>query len=108
MIISKKYKRLLDLNLENFEPWRILSKSQSDKYGKDLRKRYSKRNLIPFARRIDCDDVACWDLSKTESIEKIYIIHDFASEGWEQQEEFENFDDWFKEALNDMFSFEDE
>jgi len=101
--MKKKYDRLLELNLNNFEPWRILSKAQSDEYSKDLKERYSKRDLIPFAIRIDCDDVACWDLSKNKT--KIYIIHDFASDGWEEQEEFENFDKWFIQVLKDMFSF---
>ncbi|SRR5690606_11950493 len=101
----KKYYRLLDLELHNFEPWRILTIDEGVKYKDDLKERYPNRDLLPFAVRTDCDDVACWNLS--ENNQKVIIIHDFASEGWEQQREFRDFDEWFTSALNEMFSFDD-
>lgn len=107
MVITypKKYNRLLDLGLNNFEPWRILSIDDGIKYKDDLKKRYPSRDLLPFAMRTDCDDVACWNLKEDKN--KVIIIHDFASEGWEQQGGFKDFDEWFANALDDMFSFDD-
>jgi hypothetical protein len=100
-----KYQKILERGLINFRPWKFLSLEKSSDYSLDLSLRYPKRKLIPFAIRTDCDDVACWDLSKNN--DKIYIIHDFASEGWEEQQVFENFDECFLLIINDMFSFED-
>lgn len=34
------------------------------------------------------DDIACWERNKNE---KIIIIHDYASEGYENVREFDNF-----------------
>ncbi|NCP52579.1 MAG: hypothetical protein GW827_13095 [Flavobacteriales bacterium] len=102
---NDKYIKLLKLELINFRPWKILPIEEGLDYAKDLKKRYPKRDLLPFSMRTDCDDVACWDSSKEEG--KVFIIHDFASEGWEQQGEFKDFDEWFANALDDMFSFDD-
>ena len=106
MHYSKQYKRLLDLGLINFNPWKILSIQKGIDYSKDLKKRYPKRSLIPFAIRTDCDDIACWDIAKANDCEKIYVIHDFASEGWEEQCEYKKFQDWFNSVIEDMFTFE--
>lgn len=80
---NKKHLRLLTLGLINFRPWKIISVENGEKYSLDLKKRYPSRDLLPFAMRTDCDDVACWDLSREEGT--VYIIHDFASIGWEQK-----------------------
>lgn len=106
MHYPKQYTTLLDLELINLRPWKILSIQKGIDYSEDLKKRYPNRNLIPFAIRTDCDDVACWDLAKESDREKIYIIHDFASDGWEQQGEYKNFQEWFNSAIEDMFTFE--
>lgn len=102
---KSKYLKLLELGLINFRPWRILTLEESQEYSLDLKSRYPSRQLIPFALRTDCDDVACWDLSKNE--ESVFIIHDFASEGWEEQSEFKTFDECLAVILQDMFSFDD-
>ena len=102
---NEHYIKLLKLELINFRPWKILSIDEGIDYAEDLKKRYPQRDLLPFAMRTDCDDVACWDSS--ENGDKVFIIHDFASIGWEQQGEFKNFDEWFENAIKDMFSFDD-
>ena len=50
--------------------------------------RYPKRILIPFARRGDNDDVACFELNKGDEVQ---IIHDFASGGYEQRNTYKSF-----------------
>ncbi len=68
-------------------------------YTRDLKDRFPARNLIPFAKRKDCDDVACFELEK---LGKIDIIHDFCDSGWEQRGEYDSFWDWFMEAIEEM------
>lgn len=43
---------------------------------------HPNRCLIPFAKRDDNDDIACFELGKGESV---IIIHDFASHGFEDR-----------------------
>ena len=47
-----------------------------------------KQKVIPFAKRGDCDDTACFEIGKSN---KVQLIHDFATEGWEQRKEFNDF-----------------
>ena len=69
----------------------------------DLEKRYPERNLIPFARRGDCDDVACFEVGKGE---QVYVIHDFASSGYEQRKIYENVWKWLEDVVDTMIEFE--
>lgn len=69
---------------------------------KGVTERYPNRKLIPFARRDDNDDIACFEVEKGE---KVQIIHDFASEGYEQRNEYNDFWDWLKDAIDEMIEF---
>ena len=69
----------------------------------DLEKRYPERNLIPFARRGDCDDIACFEVGKGE---QVYVIHDFASSGYEQRKIYENVWKWLEDVVETMIEFE--
>lgn len=63
-----------------------------------VKKRFPSLNLYPFARRMDDDDIACFDLDEPSSPPKVVIIHDFASPGWEQRGTFENYEAWREAA----------
>lgn len=52
---------------------------------KGLQQRYPHRKLIPFARREDNDDIACFEVGKKDNVQ---IIHDFSSEGYEQKKQY--------------------
>lgn len=95
----KSYLKAMELNLVDFEFWYLMSKEQVDTRINGLMKRYPDRKLIPFARRDDCDDIACFEVGKGL---KVLIIHDFASKGYEQRGEYENFWDWMKVALDEL------
>lgn len=51
------------------------------------------------------DDIACWERNKNE---KIIIIHDYASEGYENVREFDNFWDWLRSALEATIEYDGE
>lgn len=95
--------KLVRLNLVNIEPWIILNGDQVISRMEGLRRRYPNRELIPFARRIDNDDLACFEPIKGMGVQ---IIHDFASSGYEQRKEYADFWDWFRDAVNEMIEFD--
>jgi hypothetical protein len=99
----KQFIKIVDLGLINIEPWTILMDEQLHNRFIGLQKRYPGRSLIPFARREDNDDVACWEKDQGEMV---VIVHDFATPGYEDRGRFDNFWDWFRVAIEDMIENE--
>ena len=97
--------KAVNLNLVDFEYWYLMTEEQVETRIKGLMKRYPNRKLIPFARRDDCDTIACFEIGKET---KVQIIHDFASEGYEQREEYNDFWDWMKAAIDELILKEED
>ena len=97
-----EFLRVVDLGLINLEPWTILLDEELVHRNSGLRERYPERVLVPFARRQDNDDVACWDVSRGHVI----IVHDFASPGYEERQQFEGFYSWLRQAVEDLIEFD--
>lgn len=104
-VYPQEFKRIVALGLINFQPWEVLVDERVYERYEGLKSRYPKRKLIPFAQRIDCDDVACWDLNNEN---KLVVIHDYASAGWELVAQYDTFWDWFRDAMEDMIEFSKE
>ena len=102
-LYPRQFVRVVELGLTDLEPWLILQGEQLHGHLLGLRKRYPLSSLVPFARRQDNDDVACWDVTKSN----VVIIHDFASPGFEGRQEFENFNSWLRQAIDDLIEFDD-
>ena len=72
---------------------------------RDCRKDTQAESWIPFAKRGDCDDTACFEIGKGN---KVQLIHDFAAEGWEQRKEFNDFWEWVEYAVKCMIEYNKE
>jgi hypothetical protein len=96
--------RVIELGLTNLEPWHMLEGSRLRERNQGLAQRFPARSLVPFAVRQDNDDVACWDLARSN--EEVVVIHDFASPGWEAREGYPDFFAWFRRAIEDLIEFE--
>jgi hypothetical protein len=94
-----EFMKIVNQGLVDLDPWVVLEGDYLKDRFKGVRERYKGRKLIPFARRLDNDDLACWDM---ELNDRVVEIHDFASEGWEQRKVYNTFWDWFKKAVDDM------
>lgn len=101
----KAFIKTVELNLIDFDIWHIMDEKQVMLRVEGLRQRYPKRMLIPFARREDNDDIACFEIGGGS---KVFIIHDYASEGWEHRKEFSDFWDWFECVVKDLIAYERE
>ncbi|HEY5799837.1 MAG TPA: hypothetical protein VIT92_06435 [Burkholderiaceae bacterium] len=86
-------------------PWRFLQGDFLALRHTGLRQRYPERDLVPFARRIDSDDVACWDVRGPGHV---YVVHDFAAPGWEERDKFGSFAEWHAQAVEDARDYEEE
>lgn len=95
--------RLVERGLTHFEPWIILEGDRLRAHHRGLRDRYPARTLVPFARRQDNDDVACWEAGGGG---RVVIVHDFASPGWERRAEFADFYGWLRRAVEDLIEYD--
>jgi hypothetical protein len=96
--------RVVELGLMDLEPWHLLEGGPLRERHAGLAKRFPARDLVPFARRQDNDDIACWEPSR--GTEKVVVVHDFASPGWEERAEYPGFYDWLRQAVEDLIDFE--
>jgi len=97
----EEFLKIVGLNLVDISPWIVMEGNYlKDRY-EGLKKRYPSRLIIPFARRLDNDDLACWSLDAPSSV---FIVHDFALEGWEQKHVYKDFWEWFRKAIEDMIN----
>lgn len=100
-----EFKRIVSQGLLDFDPWLILQGERLRIRFNGIKSRYPSRELIPFARREDNDDVACWEVNKPG---KVIIIHDFAREGYENVQEIDSFWDWLRSALEATIEYDGE
>jgi len=96
----KEFLTIVNQNLLDFDPWVILIGDRLIQRYDGIKTRYPSRELVPFARREDNDDVACWERDKG-----IVIIHDFASPGFERGETVMSFWEWFRLMVDDMIEY---
>lgn len=96
---SDAYEKLLELNLMDFDFWYFFEEKRAVTRLKGLRNRYPDRNIIPFATRDDNDDIACFDKDDPNIV---YIIHDFASAGYELRKTYSSLWDWFQDVINEL------
>ena len=101
-VYPEEFLRLASTGLAKFPPWRLLEGRFAASRMQALRQRFPTRELVPFAVRLDCDDVACWERGKSG----VTVIHDFASPGWENRPGYDTFWDWFRSAIEDFIEFE--
>ena len=95
--------RLVEQGLIHLNPWHIMEVERALVHARGLAERYPERELFPFAYRQDNDDVACWSRGTGE---KVFIIHDFASPGWENEAEFSDTWRWFRSAIDETIGWD--
>lgn len=93
------YEKLLELKLFDFDVWYLIPEEQAQRRLLALQERYPSRKLIPFARRDDNDDIACFEVGKGN---RVQIIHDFASSGFEQRTELQDLWEWIENVVKKM------
>lgn len=99
-----EYLFMVDSRMVFFPPWQLIF----DKWVKvsydGLRERYPNRVLVPFARRFNTDDIACWEDCNNR---EVVVVHDHASSGWEDRgERYPDFWSWYKAAVEELIDFE--
>ncbi|WP_326590485.1 hypothetical protein [Streptomyces sp. NBC_01294] len=95
--------RAAEAGLLSLDPWWALSEDLIKLRSEQLAGQFPQLRLLPFARRQDNDDVACWDLDKPG----ILVIDSFGVPGTEVVEKFTDIGGWLRKALDDFIEYEE-
>ena len=107
--IPREYYRIHDLRLTNIQPWYFLDVQEFGTIYKGIQRRYPQRVLLPFARRQDDDDVACFVVDSGDyARDQVLVIHDYTSSGAEVDNSLPSFWNWFHMAINEMIDNSEE
>ncbi len=98
-----EFLRALERNVVDIGPWQFLSGQWLSVRHEGLKRRFPNRKLVPFARRLDNDDIACWEQGKAASV---HIVHDFSASGWEDRENYPSFEAWYIAAKDDAKDYD--
>lgn len=94
--------RLIALKLINFDLWYLMTKDQSVIFFEQLKKQCSCTDLIPFARRGDNDDIACFEIRNKE---RVVVLKNCEYLGYRPRQIFVSVWDWFRDAIETMIAF---
>jgi len=94
--------RLVALKLINFDLWYIMSREQSMVILKQLEMDCNRKGLIPFARRGDNEDIACFEIANNE---KVVVLKYCEYLGYRPRQVFDSVWDWFRDAIELMIAF---
>ena len=98
----KEFLWVVDLPITYIKPWLIHSGLGLRTRHEGIKARFPHRNLVPFAFRQDCDEVACWDLIENG---KVVVIEDYTRGNLNEDTVYADFLDCFKNAVDDMIEF---
>ena len=93
-------KRIIKLGLTNLVPSIFFEKGTAKERMEGLKERYH-RDLIPFAQKIDCEDIVCFEAGSG----LVYLIEDFDPPGFEVVAVFPNVWEWLRRAVDDLIEY---
>lgn len=102
LVYPRAFCHLVEQSFVHVPPWHLFEAQEALVRLRGLADRYPSRELLPFAYRQGDDDIACWSRGEGE---KVYVIHDFASPGWESGGQFEDTWSWLRAAVEDCIKW---
>ena len=87
--------------MSSIAPWEMLDEAQIALQTARLQNRLPGRTLIPIARRLDTDAVACFDKGPDGTSKAVLVVTDLDGPGPPAEVHYPGFSAWFDTALAD-------
>ncbi|MBN7129618.1 hypothetical protein G0D91_29360 [Burkholderia multivorans] len=106
-IMPVGYHWLIDQRIVGFEPftqlqpWHYLPPEHGF-WASDRWPGVTNKLLYAFAKRQDCDDLACVIVSSDNTVTGVALIHGWTDAGYEVCCEFASFWEWLKHVIDDV------
>ncbi|GBH23879.1 MULTISPECIES: hypothetical protein [Burkholderia] len=101
------YQWLIDRKMVGFEPftqlqpWHYLP-PEHQFWASERWPGVTEKLLYAFAKRQDCDDLACFVVAADNAVKGIALIHGWTGNGYEVGREFVDFWEWMKHVIDDV------
>lgn len=101
------YQWLIDRGLVGFDafsqlqPWHYMSQRECF-WATERWPGVTEKRLVVFARRQDCDDLACFIVSPDNSVKGVALIHGWTGAGFDLIQEFPDFWEWLRHVVKDV------
>jgi hypothetical protein len=102
------YRWLIDRGLAGFEPnsalqpWYLLPHEQVFSLSERWPRASEPARLYAFARRQDCDDLACFAVKEDAAQPGVVVVHGWTPEGYEIVARFESIWEWLRSVVTDV------
>jgi hypothetical protein len=106
--VPSGYRWLIDRGLAGFEPnsalqpWYLLPHEQVFSVSERWPRVTEAAQLHAFARRQDCDDLACFAVKENSLHPSVVVVHGWAAEGYQLVAQFESIWDWLRDVVTDI------
>jgi hypothetical protein len=102
------YRWLIERGLAGFEPnsalqpWYLLPHDELFCVNERWPRAEDSDRLHAFARRQDCDDLACFAVAENASQIGVFVVHGWTSEGYEVVKRFGSIWEWLTNVVHDI------
>ena len=102
------YRWLIDRGLAGFEPnsalqpWYLLPREQVFSVSDRWPRAAQDSTLFAFARRQDCDDLACLAMRHEDRQLRVVVVHGWTPEGYDVVAEFDTIWNWLRSVVRDI------
>lgn len=102
------YRRLFERGLTGLDPWYFLEGEELIAAYNEANKRHPERQTVPFARRHDNGDLACFTVLVGIVEERVLLVQEMGETGTEVSLEFPTLWDWLRLAVDDLIESEEQ
>lgn len=102
------YRWLIERGLAGFEPnsalqpWYLLPHDQVFSVSDRWPRAAEASRLYAFARRQDCDDLACFVIGEDAPQPRVFVVHGWTPDGYEVVAKFDSIWEWLRSVVRDI------
>jgi hypothetical protein len=98
--------RMIECGVTDLEPWAVLRGSEQSQLTQHVDELFPGWGVIPFARRTDNDEVACWTGGSVVVIDDFDVVRDAGEAVRRAISEYASMDEWLIAAVRDFIEFD--
>ncbi|MCQ1995532.1 hypothetical protein [Arthrobacter sp. zg-Y1171] len=100
------YAHMIECGVVDLDPWHLLRGETQVRRARHIEQVFPGWGIVPFARRTDNDDVACWTGSSVVVIDDWDVWSTDGKPIRHVQDEYPSMEEWLLAAVRDFVEFD--